>query len=205
MSTAKHKSYRSILNIKNDYIMHGDIKVPVKVVIWCIINEKTSRTIKTNHIGISTYIGTSHGISAYMPRKYVSLNIKNPLNSKFFETVNLDHSKKDSLNMAYRHYITNKSRSIGLIGVVSWFSGDHGMIKCNISGNIYEIYACNIKGAKTWYPETACMFVKAGETVTFDLVDMGSHVTACKVRGNVYFDAEKWSKLDQSKLAFKCD
>lgn len=67
-------------------------------------------------------------------------------------------------------------------------------------GSITSIYACNLPGRKTWYPETACTYYEVGTEVqvTFEFKLAVSHTPAI-------IDEAKWTSLDQSKLAFKCD
>lgn len=62
------------------------------------------------------------------------------------------------------------------------------------------IYACNIPGKKTWYPETACVYYGVGQVIEV-CVDDNFNIPV--TRGE--FDAEKWAGLDQSRLAFKCN
>jgi len=208
MSTMKHNCYRTILNVQRYTTKLGDIIVPCKTVVWCIVESRTSRTIETKDLRFTTYVGSFkfNGINAKYFRKSVSINLKNPMQSKCLESINVQAGIQDSFNDAYRQYVLGSdSRSKNLNGTVMWFSHDKGMIKDTISGQLYSVYACNIQGAKTWFENTACMYLKEGETVQYDLADMGTHLTPSKVRGNVYFDAEKWNSLDQSKLAFKCD
>ena len=68
--------------------------------------------------------------------------------------------------------------------------------------SIMTVYSCNIKGAKTCFPETACMYLEKGDQVTVDLVG-DIHQIFVNVTSGGRFDAEKWASLDQSKLAFK--
>lgn len=196
----KHKFYRKVLKTENFNIDYNGMLIPCKRVYWAVVAAITSRTIKTKHIGLTTYVGSVKftGISAYIPHKLVSLNIKNSDCSKYFNT-----SFDRSLGQAYRNFILgDDTRCKNLTGVVQWFNSDSGSVLVN--GQVYRVYACNIKGAKTWYNETACMYLKQGELVTVDLKDMGDHLT-CRVTSGEHFDSKKWDGLDHSKLAFKCD
>lgn len=217
MSTQKHRFYRKILHVENFTTKHNGITVPCSAVLWCTVDGQTSRNIKTNLIGIKVYVGSYKfsGVDARHP-KNASISLKNPIDSKILKELHVFNENgmfysmsgslfSDAFSEAYRNYILGaESRCKGLKGIVSWFSGTEGTIRTS-DGQTYRVHACNIQGAKTWYPETACMYLKQGKEVIFDLADMGTHLTASNVRGNVYFDAEKWAKLDQSKLAFKCD
>lgn len=62
------------------------------------------------------------------------------------------------------------------------------------------VYACNIPGKKTWYPETACVFYVEGQIIDFEMND---HFVVPVTPG--IFDEEKWNSLDHDRLAFKCD
>lgn len=88
--------------------------------------------------------------------------------------------------------------------VLSWdFLRGEGLVRLE-SGEAREIYACNLPGRKTWYPETACVFYEQGETVE---VKLDVHLTKTFVIGvtQAYIDNEKWDSLDHSKLAFRCN
>lgn len=201
MSKTFHKSYRRILSIKKETYTSGSVTLPLKIVYWCIPNEITTRTIKSNHVAITVYINSKcSGVSARMnSNKLFSINIKNPLESKFFKTNSLGSQK--AINEAFSDAWTDYLTSLGIVsGTVAWFNGDRGAITCNVTGQLIIVWACNIIGKKTWYSETACMYLKKGQTVTFKHSEVG----AADVTGGI-FDAEKWAKLDQSKLAFKCD
>lgn len=87
--------------------------------------------------------------------------------------------------------------------VVLWFNrqSGEGWVQSleDRSGNY--IYACNIKGKRTWYESTACVYYAEGEIVNIEVDENGfliGHTPGI-------FDSEKWNKLDQSRLAFKCD
>lgn len=88
--------------------------------------------------------------------------------------------------------------------VMSWdqLRGE-GWIRLS-DGSARDIYACNIPGRKTWFPETACVFYKQGETIQ---VKLDIHTTKTFVIGLTpgHLDTEKWNSLDQSKLAFRCN
>jgi len=91
--------------------------------------------------------------------------------------------------------------------VVLWFDrtvGD-GWVKCLADGSVGEIYACNIKGKKTWYPETACVFYAEGEIVEVEVQRYEGGPTFIIGLTPGIFDAEKWGGLDHNRLAFKCD
>jgi hypothetical protein len=90
---------------------------------------------------------------------------------------------------------------------VNWMRpGDgEGWVTILETGDSLPIYACNIKGTKTWYPETACVYYETGQVVDVECkVFAGGQVFVCGLTPG-YFDADKWARLDQKRLAFKCD
>lgn len=89
--------------------------------------------------------------------------------------------------------------------VVSW-SGSEGLVEIHGTDLMFQtVYACNIAGKKTWYPETACVYYKVGETVDVEFEAFGDFkLFVCGLTPG-HFDAERWDSLDKSRLAFKCD
>ncbi len=89
---------------------------------------------------------------------------------------------------------------------VLWFDLSRGVgVVDGLNGEgDYTIYACNIKGKRTWYPETACVFYMKGEEVDVEL-EIQYGATFCIGLTQGYPDNEKWESLDQDRLAFKCD
>jgi hypothetical protein len=79
-----------------------------------------------------------------------------------------------------------------------------GLVHVPAVNATFEIYACNIPGRKTWYPETACVFYERGQSVE---IKFDVHLTRTFVLGVTpgTVDQERWDALDQSRLAFKCD
>lgn len=89
---------------------------------------------------------------------------------------------------------------------VLWFDllDGRGAIRGLNGEGTYHILACNIKGKRTWYPETACVFYMRDEIVEVELdIDYGA--TFCIGLTQGYPDNEKWDSLDKDRLAFKCD
>ena len=76
-----------------------------------------------------------------------------------------------------------------------------GMVKSILDGSTGPIYACNIKGKKTWYPETACVYYGVGQVVQVEQDDNGFIIGITPGE----FDADKWNGLDESQLPFKCN
>jgi hypothetical protein len=89
------------------------------------------------------------------------------------------------------------------VEVIDW-SGTEGLV--NIPGlGLRTIYACNIKGAKTWYPETACVYYAVGQRVDVVLkVFEGGVVFVCGLTEGT-LDEDHWNRIKDKKLAFRCD
>lgn len=90
-------------------------------------------------------------------------------------------------------------------GTIDWFDRDRGdgMITCN--GERLPIYACNIKGRKTWYPETACVYYEKGQVVECHIDIQGYGDIFCIGDTPGHFDAERWDQIRDTNLAFRCD
>lgn len=89
--------------------------------------------------------------------------------------------------------------------VVSW-SGCEGLVKIHGTDLMLQtIYACNIQGKKTWYPETACVYYTEGQEVDVELSVFSGFKLFVNGLTPGYFDEAKWNALDKSRLAFKCD
>lgn len=89
--------------------------------------------------------------------------------------------------------------------VISW-SGTEGLVKIHGTDLMLQtIYACNIAGKRTWYPETACVSYTEGQQidVRLDVFAGGKLFVVGLTQGT--FDADQWARLDQDKLAFKCN
>lgn len=68
-------------------------------------------------------------------------------------------------------------------------------------GGALVLYACNIPGKKTWYPETACMYYEEGQEIEVTIDEYGFVIPITPG----IFDKAKWDSLDHDQLAFKCD
>jgi hypothetical protein len=90
--------------------------------------------------------------------------------------------------------------------VVAWFDNMRGLGMVRIPDAFrIPIYACNIPGAKTWYPETACVYYEKGQTVRIRLdVTAFSRCLAIGLTPG-HFDAEGWNRIKDQNLAFRCD
>jgi hypothetical protein len=70
---------------------------------------------------------------------------------------------------------------------------------------LQPIYACNIAGKRTWYPETACVYYEPGEVVDVELkVFSGFQLFVCGITPG-HFDAKHWDLIKDKGLAFRCD
>ena len=87
---------------------------------------------------------------------------------------------------------------------VAWFNPDEGMGFVDVDNMRLPIYACNIAGKKTWYPETACVYYEAGQIVDVKIdVYIGATFVLGLTPGTV--DVEKWDRIKEQNLAFRCD
>jgi hypothetical protein len=90
---------------------------------------------------------------------------------------------------------------------VLWFdklSGE-GMVRGLDGEGTFALYACNIKGKRTWYETTACVYHEAGQVIDLEVMVFYSSNALAVSHTQGTFDANKWNSLDQSKLAFKCN
>jgi hypothetical protein len=90
-------------------------------------------------------------------------------------------------------------------GRVIWFDRlrGEGWVRAD-DGHSYTIYACNLPGKRTWFPETACTYYDEGQEIEFKLdITYGSTFVIGLTPAN--FDSEKYTQLNPEKLAFRCD
>lgn len=70
---------------------------------------------------------------------------------------------------------------------------------------LQPIYACNIEGKKTWYPETACVYYETGQVVDVELkVFSGFQLFVCGLTPGI-LDEEHWNRIKNQDLAFRCN
>jgi len=111
-------------------------------------------------------------------------------------------AEREATWLAWEKFST---RFTGLIfkAEVLWFdaSSGEGMIRgCNGEGD-WPLYACNIPGAKTWFPGTACTSHAAGQLIDCEIKPfVGGSIAVSHTPGTL--DAARWAALDHSKLAF---
>lgn len=89
---------------------------------------------------------------------------------------------------------------------VAWFDNMRGEGVVTIDEDLsLQIYACNIKGRKTWYPETACVYYEKGQIVQIK-VDCQSRRTIFAIgETQGHLDTEGWDRIKDTNLAFRCD
>lgn len=190
------KAPRRILNVRKSLTtVNGTERVHrLTVVWWCLGRGETSRTIKTDHIACSVYLdGKFRGTEARFPRKITSLNKRAPLESYDLE--------REAFGKAYSTYISSLK---DLKGIVRWFdrARGKGVIRIPELNTSFQVFACNLPGAKTGFAETSCVYLIKGESVLVDHIhDYCGAVI--KDSENVHFDQEQWDRLDQDRLAFK--
>lgn len=89
--------------------------------------------------------------------------------------------------------------------VTAWdFNRGEGLVYIPDLNATFEIFACNLPGRRTWYPETACVFYMRGDVVQVRF-DVHPGITFVVGVTQGYPDNEKWESLDQDRLAFRCD
>lgn len=112
-----------------------------------------------------------------------------------------DHYFESVSYSAFLHKVKNKTFSAKVL----WFrlQDGTGMLAIDGLGN-WPIYACNIPGKKTWFPETACAFYEEGETVEVKIEPFFKNSLVVGLTPG-YVDQVKWDSLDQENLAFRCN
>lgn len=104
---------------------------------------------------------------------------------------------------AYEQYYNKYNGLVFKAVVVSGSKGNTEFLVDGLNGEgRYWVFACNIKGAKTMYPETACVYLKTGDIVEVKLT-VFTKQTFASVLTQGHLDSEYWNSLDHSKLAFK--
>jgi len=92
---------------------------------------------------------------------------------------------------------------------VRWFDKltGEGMVRLlgdDYSGQSLTIYACNINGKKTWFPETACVSYGKGQAIQVE-VSYDKYATFVTGLTQGTLDVEGWENLKHQDLAFRCD
>ena len=200
---------KKILSIENKTVnVNGAFQVEIKEVVWVLVKSETSRTYKIDRIGVSVYCNGKldfKGLSVRFFRdKGVSINKKNPLESKSLNEIKLDRVKNESFQDSMKKYLLTLKNLEAKVLFFEKKSGE-GMVSVPSLNTTFSVYACNLKGKKTWYAETACVYLERDQMIMIDnFAEVSEGITAI-VNEGVKFDQEKWNSLDQSKLAFKCN
>lgn len=196
---SKRNSKPKILQtLKYDLILTGARAVRVKCFVLCFPDEMGKRT---NHYVVQACYKIAgqkmkYGIAARYLKKSAAI-------SRILKT------QQDDIQSCINESLSDLRRTVlgslkGVEGIVRWFDRLSGDGVVEVEGVPLRVYGCNIKGAKTGFPETACMYLEPSSKVIGDLFDFHDHVSLVNIQGGV-FDAEAWAKLDHSKLAFKRD
>lgn len=89
---------------------------------------------------------------------------------------------------------------------VRWFDNMRGEGSVRIDDELsLPIYACNIKGRKTWFAETACVFYKPGQLVDIEIDVVNYSAVFAKGLTLGHFDTEGWDRIKDQNLAFRCN
>lgn len=153
MSTAKHKSFRKVIQIERFEKTEGSLTFPVTIVTWIIVERENSKSYFTRHLGTTVYVGPgskNSGVQAYMMTKEFRV-AKNLKGCEPYESL------RDRVTRAYSHAFFSYLGSIGgdRTGKVIWYDetrGD-GMLQDSETGINLHFYACNFKDADSVYPE----------------------------------------------------
>jgi len=82
-------------------------------------------------------------------------------------------------------------------GIVRLTSGQHQDLSLTI-------YACNIEGKKTWFPETACVYYDKNQEIEVE-VKWDKYKTFVIGLTPGTLDQEAWDNIKGQNLAFRCD
>lgn len=88
--------------------------------------------------------------------------------------------------------------------IVIWFNQSSGAGMVRIGDDSFTLYACNIEGRKTWYPETASVYYEAGQEIDVRLEVIGSTIFVDGLTPG-HHDHEKWDRIKELNLAFRRD
>lgn len=71
--------------------------------------------------------------------------------------------------------------------------------------HLQPVYACNINGKKTWYPETACVYYETGQIVEVELHAYINFKLFVVGLTPGHLDVEHWNRIKDRSLAFRCN
>lgn len=95
-------------------------------------------------------------------------------------------------------------KKISKKGKILTWDMDRGDGLIQIDDRAFDIYACNLPGKKTWYPETACVYYNKGQEVDV-VVKYDDYALFVIGVTPPHFDHKKWETLKHKRLAFRCD
>lgn len=201
----KKNDYRKVIHVENTQISQGEITLTGKLVFFLDCETKanfmreTSRTYRCNRIGVAALLRDNkgniirtHEFTDFHKRKFGSVPKKNF--RKLFEPM-----IQGALSSAFWRAIDKME----FHAIVSWFNQvtGQGYVEIPKLNQKMPIFACNIKGKKTWYENTACVYYDKGQTVWVRFVH--PHFIEGLTQGTI--DVQKWLSFDRDKLTFKCD
>lgn len=89
---------------------------------------------------------------------------------------------------------------------VDWFNNMSGMGMLTVNNSLrLPIYACAIKGRKTWFAETACVYYKPGQIVEIKVTVGALRDLMAEGLTAGHLDVEGWNNIKDRNLAFRCN
>lgn len=184
-------STRKVISAYRLTLTQGQLEIPCHVIYFVVDPIETSRSIKTTHYGvIINAVGKFRGaVAARMYKKPVTLS-KSKLNS-YFEDI--------------RDEAEGRAFAFGIDGmefdavVTSWNPVEgRGWVKIAQWDQVMPIYACNIEGKRSWWPEHACVSYERGQHVRVQFKE--PHFVIGLTPGT--FNAEQFASQDRSRMTF---
>lgn len=173
MSKAKHRSYRQVLKVTTETAKLGSLSVKVTQVLWCIPAKKTTQSIHSDHIGLTTYVGSykCNGIDARMPKKLSIIKLKDIDSNEFIKSLlNSARFGGKGYSHAALEYLGQIFKGKTLEGQVAWTSNGFGLLKCLKTNIQFHFYLCNFKNADSAYPELVKNIkIDSGDLVKFQI------------------------------------
>jgi hypothetical protein len=172
--------------------------------VYYLLNpEETKTTIKAGSLVISCYLNNTvnfKGTSViHRSQKTISIN-KKTLKSKGLTDSSILNAQKEALSEAYTKYLASMRTLEGEVTDFDMDTGE-GWIKLKDLGS-FTVYACNLKGRKSWWPHLACTYLEVGQKVTVDRLAETAGGLTCVVSKDVKFDPEKWDSIDRKDCSF---
>lgn len=185
---------RRVISAYRLTIIQGEIEVPCHVIYFVVDPIETSRSIKTEHYGVIINIVGKHrgSVAARSFRKPIALT-KSKLLSYFDEIRGEAEYRAFTIGIDKQEFDAE----------VSWFNPVEG------TGYVYmpklkwkmPIFACNISGKRSWWPEHACVSYERGQKVRVRFVD--PHFIEGITPGT--FNDPQFQAQDRSRMSFCVD